>query len=64
MKPRPKRRLEFWIARDQHDSLLELAEKTGAPVAAQIRIAVDEYLDKRGIASKRKGRSDGKHGSS
>jgi hypothetical protein len=47
MKGRPKRRLEFWIAQDQHLSLRALEEKTGAPIAAQIRIAIDEYLAKR-----------------
>jgi len=46
MKKRPKRRLEFWIGKDQHLALQVLAEKTGAPVAAQIRIAIDQYLRK------------------
>lgn len=50
MKKRPKRRLEFWIAEDQHESLLKILDQTGAPIAAQIRIAVDEYLEKRGVA--------------
>jgi len=53
MKDRPKRRLEFWIAQDQHASLLTLEEKTGAPIAAQLRIAIDEYLAKRKAASKK-----------
>jgi hypothetical protein len=44
---RPKRRLEFWVGKDQAEARSKLAEKTGAPVAAQIRIAIDEYLKKR-----------------
>ena len=56
MKDRPKRRLEFWIAQDQHLSLQGLEEKTGAPIAAQIRIAIDEYLEKRKAAYKERGR--------
>ena len=59
MRDRPKRRLEFWIAKDQHLSLQVLEEKTGAPIAAQIRIAIDEYLDKRKATEKRKGRVHG-----
>jgi hypothetical protein len=39
--------MEFWVATDQFKALQLLTEKTGAPVAAQIRIAIDEYLKKR-----------------
>ena len=44
---RPKARLEFWIGKDQLEALRKRAEMTGAPVAAQIRMAIDEYLTKR-----------------
>lgn len=64
MKDRPKRRLEFWIAKDQHDSLLALAEKSGAPVAAQIRIAIDEYVEKRALRFGKKERAHEKRRSS
>jgi hypothetical protein len=64
VKERPKRRLEFWIAKDQHRSLQALEEKTGASIAAQIRIAIDEYLEKRKSAEKRKERVHGDHRSS
>ena len=47
VKPRPNPQLEFWIAKDPAEALQKLADKTGAPVAAQIRIAIDEYLGKR-----------------
>jgi hypothetical protein len=60
MRDRPKRRLEFWIARDQYESLLGLEEKIGAPIAAQIRIAIDEYLGKRGVTLPKE-RERGKH---
>ena len=61
VKERPKRRLEFWIAKDQHHSLQALEERTGASIAAQIRIAIDEYLEKRESAARRKGRVYGDH---
>jgi hypothetical protein len=47
MKRLPKKRTIFWIAKDQLRALRALAGKTGAPVAAQVRIAIDEYLKKR-----------------
>jgi hypothetical protein len=47
MKPRPKTRTIFSMANDQLRALRALGEKTGAPVAAQFRIAIDEYLKKR-----------------
>jgi hypothetical protein len=39
--------MEFWIGADQFKALQLRTEKSGAPVAAQIRIAIDEYLKKR-----------------
>jgi hypothetical protein len=39
--------MEFWIGADQHKALERIMEKSGAPVAAQIRIAIDKYLKKR-----------------
>jgi hypothetical protein len=48
-KDRAKRRMEFWIGTDQHKALELIGEKTGAGVAAQIRIAIDEYLKKRKV---------------
>lgn len=47
MEKRPKRRMEFWIATDQFRAMQRIAERTGAPIAAQIRIAIDTYLRKR-----------------
>jgi hypothetical protein len=48
-KPRsddPKTRFQMFLEPDQLDALKRIAERTGAPVAAQIRIAIDAYLAK------------------
>jgi len=58
MKNRPKRRLEFWIAQDQYESLLARYERLGVPIAEQIRRAIDESLEKQGKLSSVKGRKD------
>ncbi len=55
MKKRPKRRLEFWIARDQYESLLARYECFGVPIAEQIRRAIDEFLKTHGKVSPKKG---------
>jgi hypothetical protein len=58
MKKRPKRRLEFWIARDQYESLLARHEVFGVPIAEQLRRAVDEFLEKHGKVSPRRKRNE------
>lgn len=58
MKKRPKRRLEFWIAQDQWESLLARHERLGIPIAEQIRRAIDEYLTAHGKVPSLKGRKD------
>jgi hypothetical protein len=39
--------MEFFIGKDQFRALSALAKATDIPVAAQIRVAIDEYLKKR-----------------
>lgn len=58
MKDRPKRRMEFWIAQDQWESLLARHERLGVPIAEQIRRAIDEYLKTHGRVSPLKRRKD------
>jgi Ribbon-helix-helix domain len=54
MKQSHKRRMEFWIRKDQHASLLVRYERLGVPIAEQIRRAIDEYLRKHGRLSSTK----------
>jgi hypothetical protein len=58
VKKRPKRRLEFWIARDQYESLLARYEVLGVPIAEQIRRSIDEYLGKHGKVSPKRERNE------
>jgi hypothetical protein len=58
MEDRPKRRLEFYIAKDQFSSLRELEKKTGSSIAGLIREAIDEFLAKRSAAKGAKQNDD------
>lgn len=42
-----KRRMEFYIGKDQHDALLALANKTGDSIAELIRKSIDKFLQER-----------------
>jgi predicted DNA-binding protein len=40
-------RTNIWLRRDHQAKLKAISEKTGEPVSAQIRRAIEEYLKKK-----------------
>jgi len=50
----PKRRFQILLEPDQLDALRRIEERTGAPVARQIRMAVDRWLSDQLPKSERK----------
>ena len=50
----PKQRFQILLEPEQITALRELEQKTGAPVARQIRMAVDRWLGEQGKKTERK----------
>jgi hypothetical protein len=50
----PKQRFQILLEPDQLEALRRIEERTGAPVARQIRMAVDRWLSERGEKTERK----------
>jgi predicted DNA-binding protein len=46
MSPKPVnvKQVNVYLTHEQHERLLKLKEKTGAPVSDMIRRAIDQYL--------------------
>lgn len=49
----PKVRFQLVIEPEQLAELRKIEEDTGAPVSAQIRRAIDDWLTKRGVTKKK-----------
>lgn len=49
----PKQRFQLFLEADQLAALRRVEARTGAPLAAQIRRAVDAYLQKQGERGER-----------
>ena len=47
MSPKPVnvKQVNVYLTHEQHQRLLKLKEKTGAPVSDMIRRAIDQYLE-------------------
>jgi hypothetical protein len=45
----PRKRYSFWIDDDQADGLKEVKERDGVLESEQIRRAINEWLEKKGV---------------
>jgi hypothetical protein len=50
----PKQRFQILLDPEQLDALRRIEQRTGAPIARQIRIAVDRWLEEQGERTDRK----------
>jgi len=57
MSVTPRTRYNFFIEDHQRDRLREVKERDGIPESEQIRRAIDEWLDRKGVTLKTAKRS-------
>jgi hypothetical protein len=53
----PRRRYSFWIDDEQADGLKAIKERDGVLESEQIRRAINDWLEKKGVAKPERGRA-------